>query len=75
MKNILLKSKRVWVYSNIPTKAEERAIGFVDIWSSIIKNLGADLIDQNFSTLVEKLDFCAKSNLISIIAYLKKNFF
>jgi hypothetical protein len=64
LKGQLLQNKRVWVYSNV--SGNPGMMGFVDIWSSIIRNLGADLVTCMPNDLGEKLEEC-KKNPINIL--------
>ncbi|KAI1728924.1 regulator of ty1 transposition protein BRCT domain-containing protein [Ditylenchus destructor] len=67
LKGSLLHDKRVWVYSRSePSKADERTLGFVDIWSSIIGNLGATLVKDVPNGLPEKLEYC-RTNPVDIL--------
>lgn len=64
LKNTLLKNKRVWVYANVAHKSDERVLGFVDIWTSIIRNLGATLVEDPPKQM-EKLEFCTNSKFFN----------
>lgn len=57
LKHTLFNGKTVWVYSNVENKGDDRVISFVEIWSSIIKNLGANLVECPSSETLKKFDF------------------
>jgi len=59
LKGSLLLGKRVMVYSNSEAVTDYNVLGFVDIWSPIIRNLGATLIEpiSPGGPLLPKLDF------------------
>ncbi len=75
LKGSLLRDKRVWVHSrftmhpqpaggaNGSGQPQAQQLGFIDIWSPIVVNLGGELINQemNKKDVASKLEYCKKS--------------